>query len=196
VPETVNEQLTSPVTFLLSAAKEPSIGGAGKGQSIFKKANTMSSGLFAAAMAETDAEGKLSLTCCVVGVLCLYELQRTATPVLVKGNCCLHSGDSVVSCGGYCCALQLLRERAVSSVALVVNRLPTSVAVLAPSSRYLSFLTVILAAPDSDAEEVAEEGDPAKAIKPALTRSSTASTGELTYLLCIFHYACKAVTLQ
>jgi hypothetical protein len=51
--------LTGLLHSYLTAAKEPSSGaGAGKGQSIFKKANTMSSGLFAAAMAETDAEGE------------------------------------------------------------------------------------------------------------------------------------------
>jgi hypothetical protein len=91
----------------------------------------------------------------------------------------MHSTDSEVSCGGYCGALELLGVCTAYSVALVVNRLPTSGAVLDPTSRCLSFLAVAPAAPDSDAEEVAEEGDPVKTGKPSLTRSSTASTGKL-----------------
>jgi hypothetical protein len=92
----------------------------------------------------------------------------------------MHSADSVVSCCGCCCALQLLGRR-LYSVQCCISSEQTAciVIVLAPSSRYLSFLAVALAAPDSDAEEVAEEGGPVKTAKPSLTRSSTSSTGEL-----------------
>jgi hypothetical protein len=87
----------------------------------------------------------LTVLCCGDGAV----FATLHAHVLVEGQYCMHSADSVGSCCGYCCgyccALQLLEN--VRRTVLLFSSEQSAyayVAVLDPTSHCLSFLTVIL----------------------------------------------------